>query len=347
MANWKNALISIETSIEEAMACINSAATQIALVVDADQRLLGTVSDGDVRRALLAGVTLSDSVRRCMCFTPTTVKVGESREVLLARMRQLHLRQMPALDDQGRVVDLKIIDDLLIPEKNETWVVIMAGGLGSRLEELTRDTPKPMLAVGNRPILETIIRRFVKQGYCNIWLAVNYHADQIETYFGNGAKFDAHIRYLREKKRLGTAGALSLLPPPEAPILVSNADLLTRADYSELLRSHIAANAVATMAVREHEFLIPFGVVRTQNGIIEALEEKPTHRVIINAGIYVLSPDAVACIPKNTFFDMPELFSDLIKSGLVAHCHGIDEYWLDIGQYEDLKQAHIDFPNLF
>lgn len=347
MAKWKNVLISPDTSIQEALIRIDSAATHIALVVDADQYLLGTVSDGDVRRALLAGITLGDSVRHCMCSTPTTVKADESREAILAKMRQLVLHQMPALDDRGRVVDLKIIDDLLVPEQQENWVVIMAGGLGSRLKELTRDTPKPMLAVGNRPILETIVSRFVEQGYRNIWLAVNYHADQIESYFGNGAKFGAHIRYLREDMRLGTAGALSLLPAPEAPILVSNADLLTKADYAELLRSHIVANAVATMAVREHEVRIPYGVVRTHNGMIEALEEKPIHRVIVNAGIYALSPAAVGRIPKKKFFDMPELFSDLIKNGLVTRCHHIDDYWLDIGRHEDLQQAHIDFPDIF
>ena len=347
MAKWKNALISPDTSIQEALVHIDSAATHLALVVDADQRLLGTVSDGDVRRALLAGMTLGDSIQRCMCTTPTTVRADESREAILAKMRQLVLHQIPAVDDQGRVVGLKIIDDLLVPEQHDNWVVIMAGGLGSRLKELTRDTPKPMLAVGNKPLLETIVNRFVEQGYRNIWLAVNYHADQIENHFGNGTKFGAHIRYLREDMRLGTAGALGLLPPPEEPILVSNADLLTKADYKELLRSHIAANAVATMAVREHEFRIPYGVVHTQDGMIEGLEEKPIHRVIVNAGIYALSPAAVARVPQNTFFDMPDLFSNLIKDGLPTSCHRVDDYWLDIGHHEDLQQALIDFPAVF
>ncbi len=346
-AKWKSALISPDTSIQEALARIDSAATHIALVVDADQRLLGTLSDGDVRRALLAGMTLGDSIRYCMCTTPTTVKADESRESVLGKMRQLVLHQIPALDDQGRVIDLKIIDDLLVPEHQEHWVVIMAGGLGSRLKELTRDTPKPMLPVGNKPILETIVSRFVEQGYRNIWLAVNYHADQIEKHFDDGAKFGAHIRYLREDIRLGTAGALGLLPIPDAPILVSNADLLTKANYTELLRGHIASNAAATMAVREHEFRIPYGVVHTQNGIIEGLVEKPIHRVTVNAGIYALSPEAVVRIPQNTFFDMPELFSKLMKDGLVARCHCIDDYWLDIGHHEDLKRAHIDFPDIF
>ena len=347
MTKWKNALISPATSIQEALAQIDSAATQIALVIDADGRLLGTLSDGDVRRALLGGKTLADAVDCCMCRTPTTVQVGESRETILAKMRQLVLHQMPVVDAQGRVVGLKTIDDLLVPEPHENWVVIMAGGLGTRLKELTRDTPKPMLAVGNKPLLETIINRFTEQGYRNIWLAVNYHADQIENYFGDGAKFGANIRYLREDMRMGTAGALSLLPPPELPIMVSNADLLTKVDYVELLEGHVTANAVATMAVREHEYRIPYGVVRAQEGRIEALEEKPVHRVMVNAGIYVLSPEAVARIPHNSFFDMPELFAEILKQGQPARCHHVDDYWLDIGRHEDLQQALIDFPEVF
>lgn len=347
MTKWRNALIPPETSIQEALAHINSAATQIALVVDEAGVLLGTLSDGDVRRALLTGKSLTDPVARCMCRTPTTVRAGDSREAVLAKMRQLVLHQIPVVDDTGHVVGLKMIDDLLIPEQHENWVVIMAGGMGTRLKELTRDTPKPMLSVGNKPLLETSIARFVEQGYRNIWLAVNYHADQIENYFGNGAKFGANIRYLRENMRMGTAGALSLLPHTNLPFLVSNADLLTKVDYTALLAGHINAQAVATMAVREHEYRIPYGVVRIQENRIENLEEKPVHRVMVNAGIYVLSPEAVTRIPQNTFFDMPDLFAGLIKDQCSVCCHRVDDYWLDIGRHEDLQKALIDFPEVF
>ncbi|MDO8358280.1 MAG: nucleotidyltransferase family protein [Nitrospirota bacterium] len=344
---WEQALIGPHASIQEALACINSAATQLALVVDQERYLLGTLSDGDVRRALLAGMTLTDPVERCMCRTPTTTTLGDSREVMLSKMRQHMLHQLPLVDDDGKVVGLKRIDDLLQAEPHENWVIIMAGGLGTRLKELTRNTPKPMLPVGNKPLLETIIDRFAEQGYRNIWLAVNYHADQIEAYFGNGAKFGANIRYLRETMRMGTAGALSLLPPPEKPILVSNADLLTKVDYSQLLDRHIETSAVATMAVREHEYRIPFGVVHAKDDRIGSLEEKPIHRVIVNAGIYVLSPPAVARIPKQTFLDMPEHFASLIEDGQSVRCHHVEDYWLDIGRREDLQQALIDYPELF
>lgn len=344
---WKKALVGPEASIQQALAQINAAATQLALVVDADGHLLGTLSDGDVRRALLAGMTLADPVNRCMCLAPATARIGESREAMLAKMRQFVIHQLPLLDDGGHVVGLKRIDDLLQPELRSNWVVIMAGGLGSRLKELTRDTPKPMLAVGNKPLLETIIGRFVEQGFRNIWLAVNYRAEQIEQYFGIGDAFGANIRYLREDIRLGTAGALSLLPTPDEPILISNADLLTKVDYSQLLEGHLNAQAIATMAVRKHEYRIPYGVIHTRDGRIEGLEEKPVHRVIINAGIYVLSPQALASIPSSTFFDMPELFSDLIKSAHTVRYHHVEDYWLDIGQHADLQQALIDYPGVF
>ena len=344
---WENALVSPKASIAEALHHINSATTQLALVVDDGRRLLGTLSDGDVRRALLAGMTLTDSIDRCMCRTPTTVKYGETREAMLALMRKHLLHQLPLLDAQGRVVDLKLIDDLLKPEGHANWVVIMAGGLGTRLKELTQNTPKPMLPVGNKPLLDTIIRRFTEQGYTNIWLAVNYHADQIESYFGDGEEFGANIRYLRESMRMGTAGALSLLPPPEFPILVSNADLLTKINYTQLLEQHLVTQAIATMAVREHEFRIPFGVVHANDGRIAALEEKPVQHVVVNAGVYVLSPSAVANVPPNTFFDMPELFAKLIEQGAAVHSHHVHDYWLDIGRHEDLQQALVDYHEVF
>lgn len=344
---WENALISPQASISDALRHINNATSQLALVVDESRHLLGTLSDGDVRRALLAGMALTDSIESCMCRTPTTARVGESREEMLATMRQYFLHQLPLIDDNGVVIGLKRIDDLLQPEERSNWVVIMAGGLGTRLQELTRNTPKPMLPVGNKPLLETIIRRFTEQGYRNIWLAVNYHANQIEEYFGNGEKFGASIQYLRENTRLGTAGALSLLPAPELPILVSNADLLTKVDYSRLFETHSKMNALATMAVRDHEYSIPFGVVLADKNRILQIQEKPTHRVTVNAGIYVLSPSALSLIPKHTFFDMPELFADIIERGEVAHCHHIDDYWIDIGRKEDLLQALRDYPEVF
>jgi len=348
MKSWESILISPDTPIREAIARIEAAASQMALVVDADRHLLGSLSDGDVRRGLLDGMELSDPVECCMFRNPTTARQGEARDEILAKMRTLVLHQIPVLDSNGRVVALKTIDDYLTAPVRDNWVVIMAGGLGKRLKELTRDTPKPMLAVGNRPLLETIVCRFVEQGFRHIWLAVNYHAEQIEEYFGDGAKFGAEVRYLREDKRLGTAGALSLLPQsPDFPLLVTNADLLVTADYGEMMDEHVANGAMATMAVREHEYQIPYGVVRVEEDRIEELEEKPVHQALVNAGIYALSPEALGYVPHDTFFDMPELFATLIVDGKLVGCHRLDGYWLNICRHEDYHKANGDFPDVF
>jgi dTDP-glucose pyrophosphorylase len=348
MAKWKNTLLGRDATVQEALARINSAAVQIALVVDADLRLLGTLSDGDVRRALLAGTRLSDPIAPFIRTTPTTAHVGDSRESILSKMRRLVLRQIPVLDDAGRVVDLKTIDEYLGPSARENWVVIMAGGLGTRLRELTQDTPKPMLSIGNKPLLETIISRFVEQGFHRIWLSVFYQSGQIEQHFGDGSRFGAEIRYLRESRRLGTAGALSLLPlAPTSPLLVTNADLLTSVDYAAMLDEHMQSDAVATMAVRDYEYQIPYGVVHAEENRIAALDEKPVHQALVNAGIYVLAPEAVARVPRDTSFDMPELFAQLVKEGRTARFHRIHGYWLDIGRHEDLHKALADFPEVF
>lgn len=334
--------------LREAIARINVAGTQLALVVDEETRLLGTLSDGDIRNALLAGLDLNQPVENCMHLNPTTVTKGESRDEIIARMRKQVLHQIPVLDAEGRVVDLKTIDQYLLAPHQENWVVIMAGGLGSRMKELTKNTPKPMLPVGDTPLLETIVRRLVEQGFQKIWLAVNYHADQIENHFGNGAKFGAEIHYLREDQRMGTAGALSLLQEqPQAPLLVTNADLLATIDYAELIEAHTQAVATATMAVREYEYQIPFGVVNGENGQLISLEEKPILQTLVNAGIYVLSPEALTRVPKQTFFDMTELFAAMVTEGLPVRYHRIHGYWLDIGKHEDYHRANGDFETIF
>lgn len=348
MKTWNSALILPGTPLREAIAKIDAAATQMALVVDADRKLLGSLSDGDVRRALLAGAALDDAVEKWMHRSPTTAREQESRETILAKMRQLVLHQIPILDGEGRVVDLKTIDDYLAVPPRDNWVVIMAGGLGTRLKELTRHTPKPMLPVGDRPLLETIIGRFVEQGFHRIWLAVNYQAEKIISHFGDGAAFGAEIRYLREEKRLGTAGALSLLSEtPGVPLLVANADLLAAVDYGEMIERHVAAGVMASMAVWEYEYQIPYGVVHTEGERISGLEEKPVRQAMVNAGIYVLRPEALEFVPKDTFFDMPELFAALIDRGLPVGYHRINGYWLDIGRHEDFERACLDFEKAF
>jgi dTDP-glucose pyrophosphorylase len=348
MKNWKNTLIVPSVSLRDALQTINDVGCQMALVVDHKRRLLGTLSDGDVRRALLRGVTLEMSVSEAMHTTPTVVHNHDDRETRLGLIKRLGLNQLPIVNDHGQVVGLEIVGDYLqIPIREES-VVIMAGGLGSRLKELTRDIPKPMLNVGSRPILETIVRSFSEQGFRRFYLAVNYKAEQIESHFGDGSSFGIELHYLREQQRMGTAGALSLLPQAlEHPIVVTNADLLTKADYVSMIQNHISAGADATMGVRKYEMQVPFGVVQENNGRISGVIEKPIHQFMVSAGIYVLSPSVLKLVPPNQFFDMPSLFEMLVEQGLYARNHNIDGYWLDIGQPSDFERANHEFHEVF
>jgi NDP-sugar pyrophosphorylase family protein len=243
---------------------------------------------------------------------------------------------MPIVDPQGVVIGLQTIEDLLTTPKRDNWVVIMAGGRGTRLAELTSETPKPMLKVGSRPLLETIILSFSQQGFQRIMLAVGYRAKQIEDHFGDGSSFGVDISYLREDRPLGTAGALSLLTDQATlPLVVTNADLLTKEDYGHMLDRHVESRADGTMAVRTYDMQVPFGVVRENGAGIEAIEEKPIQSFIVNAGMYVLSPSSLGLIPKNATFDMPSLFDAMMKHGMKTRCHHIDGYWLDIGRMAD------------
>jgi dTDP-glucose pyrophosphorylase len=348
MKQWESALVGPQTSLREALATIDRAGCQIALVVDGQRRLLGTLSDGDARRALLRGVGLDDRASAAMHDSPTCARQGDDRQSILATMRRLGLHQLPLLDADGIVVGLETVDDYLAAPQREQWVVIMAGGMGRRLEELTRETPKPMLKVGSRPLLETIVRSFADQGFRRFYFAVNYKAEQIEAHFGDGERLGVQIRYLRERERLGTAGALSLLPePPSQPIFVTNGDLLTKEDYGHMLDRHVEADAHATMAVRDYEMQVPFGVVRERNGRIEAIEEKPVQRFVVSAGMYVLSPAALELVPQDRYFDMPSLFDAIVQRGLRSRCHHVDGYWLDIGRLPDYERANLDFDEVF
>lgn len=348
MKDWKSVLMQPDISIRMALSRIDKAATKIGLVVDSVGKLIGTVSDGDIRRAILAGISLDDPIEKCMCQNPVVTSAAESKESILTMMRNLGLYQIPVLDQDGFVVDLSVINDYLRIPNRQNRVVIMAGGLGSRLKELTAKTPKPMLVVGNKPILETIILNLVEQGFRKISIAVNYHADQIESYFGNGEPHGAEITFLHEPTRLGTAGALSLLGKcPDQPIIVTNADLLAKIDYGEMLDYHETSNSSATMAVKDYEYQIPFGVVYTANGKIYELEEKPVRTALVNAGVYVLAPDVIRHVPNNTFFDMPQLFEMLIGMGYITRCFKVHGYWLDIGRYDDFCKANIDYSEVF
>jgi dTDP-glucose pyrophosphorylase len=348
MKDWRKTLISPSTPIMEAIRIIDVSALQIALVVDENRRLLGVVTDGDVRRAILNGVPLDNPVHLIMYRDFTTVNNLVSREEIIALMKKSDLKQMPIVDENGVVVDLKVIIDLIDEPKKDNWVVIMAGGVGARLKPLTDDRPKPLLEVGGKPILETILENFVSFGFKTFFVSVNYKSEMIEDFCGDGCKWGVEIQYLREKKKMGTVGALSLLPAkPQKPLIIINADVLTNVNFQQLLDFHKAHKAAATMCVQDYHFEVPYGVIKINQHCIMGLDEKPVQRFFVNAGIYVLEPTVLDIIPTQESFDMTELFTRLIDQGFETVAFPIREYWMDIGRVEDYKKANGDYSDKF
>ncbi len=348
MYKWKQSLVRGSTTIRDTIRTIDASAMQIALVVDEASRLVGTVTDGDVRRAILRGDSLEEPVESIMNSQPTTATINESSESIFLLMRQKQLHQIPIIDDEGRLVSVEIIDELLQPASKANPVVIMAGGLGSRLSPLTDDCPKPMLRVGNKPILETILESFIEFGFHRFHFSVNYRADVVKEYFGDGSAWNVGIRYIEENQRLGTAGALSLLDPaPQLPLIVMNGDLLTKINFQHLLDFHSGHNAVATMCVREYEQQIPYGMVSVDGHRLVGIKEKPAQKFFVNAGIYVLNPGAFEYLPRASAIDMPDLFSRIVEDGRPASVFPLREYWLDIGRFDDLERARNEYEGRF
>ncbi|NQV83560.1 MAG: CBS domain-containing protein [Rhodospirillales bacterium] len=344
---WKKTLIPLDATIRDVVETINSSGFEIGLVVDKNERLLGTITDGDVRRGLLQGLGMEAPAGQLMNETPLTAHSDSDPAGLLAKMNADLVRQIPLVDEERTVIGLAHIRDLTPPvESRENWVVLMAGGLGERLMPLTEDTPKPLLNVGDKPLLQTILESFIKQNFRRFYISVNYRADAIKDHFGDGSKWDAEIRYLEEDEKLGTAGALRLIPePPAEPLIVMNGDLITKINFQDLLDYHDQQGSQATMCVREYDFQVPFGVVDLHGNLIRAIDEKPIHRFFVNAGIYVLDPGLIDFIPESNRYDMTELFEAAINQGKVVTAFPVHEYWLDVGRMDDLNRAKMDFPN--
>lgn len=344
---WKSALVAPSTPAIDAVRIIESARLQIALVVDETGRLVGTVTDGDVRRALLAGTPLTSPVSEIMFRTPTTAPPEADRETLLSIMQAKVLRHIPIVDEKGRLVGLESMMDMLSKETLPNAVVLMAGGRGQRLRPLTDLCPKPLLRIGDKPILEIILENFVSQGFRTFYISINYMAEKVVEHFGDGSRFGVTISYLREDQPLGTAGALTLLPLLTEPFLVMNGDLLTKVNFAHLLDFHAAQQGVATMCVRPYTSQIPYGVVHVDGNDLVRIEEKPTQTVFVNAGIYALSPEALARIPKGQPYDMPALFEALMAEKARTLAFPVREYWMDIGRVGDYEQAQTDYSRHF
>jgi dTDP-glucose pyrophosphorylase len=344
-------LISPTSTLSQAMVAINEANRGIALVVDHDRHLLGTITDGDIRRAILNNISLNEIVtiilsKKVLPYSkPISAPLGTPVSSLLSIMQENAIKQLPLLDTQKRVADLVIIDDLLPKVDLPLQAVIMAGGFGNRLSPLTNETPKPMLPVGDRPLMQLIIDQLRMVGVSNVVITTHYKPEKIKRYFGNGESFGINIEYVSEEKPLGTAGALGLLKTPSKPLLVMNGDILTRMDIRGILEYHNKQGADLTIAVHRHEQQIPYGVLDSENGVVKAIREKPTLTMLINAGIYLLDPSVHNLIPINRRFDMTDLINHLLAAGRKVVCYPIVEYWLDIGQHADYDRANKDVLN--
>lgn len=339
MKQMEKIIVNQKQTLLDTMRIIDKSSLQFAVVVDEEQRLLGTVTDGDIRRGILRGEGLEVPITSIMNATPISLKFGQKPYKYKQFMHSKKLKQLPIVDESNRIVDVLFMDKLNVsPNKNK--VVLMLGGLGTRLRPLTNDIPKPMLKIGDKPILENIIEGFKQYGYTHFIFSVNYKKEVIQNYFQNGEAFDVQIEYIEEEKRMGTAGALSLLKHRlKEPFFVMNGDLLTQINFEQLMDFHIEQQSLATMCVREYEFQIPYGVIETLDTQLVSIKEKPLHRSFVNAGIYVLSPETLNYIPSDEFYDMPTLFEKLIDIEKKTSVFPIHEYWIDIGQMEDFNRA--------
>ena len=334
------------TPVLEAMRIIDRGAIQIALVVDETQRLLGTLTDGDIRRGLLHGETIETPVERLMNRQFRFVRSGEDQAVVLEMMRRDVLRQIPVLNTEGRVVQLLLLQELLAPAQLPNAVVIMAGGKGTRLRPHTEHCPKPMLPVDGKPILEILLEQCIASGFRQFYLSVNYLKEQIIDHFQEGSRWGVSIDYLVEGCPLGTAGSLQLLPSSvQEPFLVINGDVLTRLNPRQLLRFHVEHEAAGTLCVREHTITVPFGVVQTQGIELASFEEKPSYRQLVNAGVYMIDPKLLPLLPPHQATDMPTLLQGAQESGHRVAVYPIHEYWIDVGRPETLSSAREDWAN--
>ncbi|MFA0471727.1 nucleotidyltransferase family protein [Vibrio sp. 10N.222.51.E8] len=347
--SWKKVVLGPNATIRMALEVIDAESLRVALVQNEAGHLAGVVTDGDIRRGLLEGISLDDAVSLVMNTSPITAEYDAPRQELLAKMNKLDILFLPIVRD-GLLVGLETLHDALVNKpKYENPVFIMAGGFGTRLKPLTDRCPKPMLEVGDKPILETLIKSFIDAGFFNFFISTHYMPELIRNYFGDGSELGINITYVHEEKPLGTGGALGLLPtslPRDLPLIMINGDVLTKVDFNRLLHFHTENNADATMCVREHEYQIPYGVISGEGNKIVEMTEKPVQRFFVNAGIYVVSPSIISSVPKNHRVDMPTLLENRISEGNDVLMFPLHEYWLDIGKMDDFKQAQIDIKTL-
>jgi len=344
MFDWKKIILKPNDTLQMAIQILDREALRIVMVADEKGRLLGTITDGDIRRALIQHSGMDALLSNVMFMNPTTASFEDDRESILAMMKSKDLLQVPILDKERMIVGLETLQHLLESKRLDNLVFLMAGGFGKRLRPLTDDIPKPLLKVGTRPILEIILRQLIEAGFHNFYISTHYKAEMVRQHFGDGSKWGIGIEYVNEDEPLGTAGALGLLPKDltELPLLVMNGDLLTKVNFEQLLAFHREKRGIATMCVREYDFQVPYGVIETDEHRIVSIVEKPLHTFFVNAGIYVLEPQLVRSVSKNAFLDMPHLLEKKIQDGEHINSFPVHEYWLDIGRKEEYERANRD-----
>ena len=335
--------MSADTTIEKVISNLNKFGIKIVMIINKDEKLEGTISDGDIRRALLRGLDLNSPITSAICRSTLVVPPELNRELVMQLMLANKIQQVPIVDADRNIVGLHLWDEISAPVMRSNLMVIMAGGKGTRLYPHTENCPKPLVPVAGKPILEHIIQRAKHDGFTRFIIAINHLGHMIEAHFGDGKRLGVHIDYLREKFPLGTAGALGLLSPlPVSSIVVTNGDVLTDIRYSELLDFHIFQDASATMAVRLYDWQHPFGVVQTRGIDIVGFEEKPISRTYINAGVYALKPAALSFLDANVHCDMPTLFERLKVKSKRMVAYPMHEPWLDVGRPDDLRRACLE-----
>ena len=348
MKNWKKIIVYSDMSLGDVIKIIDKTALQIAIVLTKDKKLLGTVTDGDIRRAIIKGLNLKTKIDKIMNSNPLFAYRSTTKLKLIDLMKKNSIKHIPIVDDKENVIEISSYSELIEIDEKSNVVVIMAGGLGLRLRPLTENIPKPMLLLDDKPILEHIISNFIKEGFKYFYISVNYKSDVIKNYFKNGNDWGVSISYLEEKSELGTAGALSLLKSSlHESILVVNGDVVTNLSISNVLKFHNKQNSLATMVIKSLKFQLPFGIPTIKGDEILSIDEKPVKNIKVNAGIYVLSPSALEFLPEDKI-DMTDFFKILVRNKKKVLAFQMNDKWVDIGekqQYVKVKNKIADFFN--
>ncbi|MGI8401534.1 MAG: nucleotidyltransferase family protein [Gemmatimonadaceae bacterium] len=337
-------LVLVDATLLEALQVLEAGAQSIAFVCDADQKVIGSLTDGDARRAILAGASLdsrclAESMQRNFAFA----RRETDRAAVLDLMRARDIGQLPLLDDNGRLCGLHTVGQMISPGERANWAVLLAGGRGTRLAPMTETIPKPMLPVAGRPILERLILHLMSQGIRNFYVSISYLGHVVEEHFGDGSSLGCRIEYLRESVPLGTGGCLALIPEPlDDPLIVVNGDLVTQCDVGQLLDFHADGGFAATLGVRPHAVEVPYGVVHACDGRLVGLAEKPSYQILINAGVYVISPDTIKLVPRNEEHPITDLFESCLQHGFPVGVFTLEQEWVDVGRHEDLRRARGD-----